>query len=79
MNTTTRAISKATMFPTPANMKAATEHLRNEKNPSCEWDLIPAPNRDLFVQYEPQSPTLRNNMHNLALYRFVTQRLVTRN
>lgn len=48
------------------------KHLRSE-SPAPEWAAIPV-ERDAFVQYEPSTRTLRASLHDIALYRYVTQR-----
>lgn len=76
MNSSTKAVkATALLGQSPRQMMAAAcKHLRHEGNPNVEWPLLSEMDRNLFVQWEPTPPTLTATLHDLALYRFVTQR-----
>ena len=52
---------------------AGVKYLRGNGE-SPEWAEIPTA-RDLFAQYEPTTRRLTASLHDVALHRYVTQRL----
>lgn len=78
MNKTTEMfarIGKAIMNGQNArDVSAAGVKYLHGNGPSPDWDQIPN-ERDAFSQYEPPTRTLTASLHDIALHRYVTQRV----